>query len=107
MDSTKWSKEDFKELSFTEVKYAINNLKHKKACGIDGVTLETVRHAGDSLISVLTNLYNKCLLHGYVPDNFRAGLICSVKKNQDSVQNLNIIDPSPLFQIFEKFLKHF
>ena len=82
MDSTKWSKEHFKKLSFTEVKYAINNLKLGKACGIDGIILEAVRHAGDHLLSVLKDLYNKCLSHGYVHDNFSAGLICLVPKNR-------------------------
>ena len=104
MDSTKWSKEDFKEVSFTEVKYAINNLKLGKACGIDGITLKTVRHAGDSLISVLTDLCNKCLQHGYVPDYFSAGLICPVPKTE-SCTKFEHYRPITLISNFSKILK--
>ena len=105
MDSTKWSKEDSKELSFTEVKYAINNLKLGKTCGIDGITLEAVSHAGDSLISVLTDLYNKCLQHGYVPDNFSAGLICPVPKKPGSCTKFEHYRPITLISTFSKILE--
>ena len=76
-----------------------------KACSIDGITPEAVRHAGDSPINVLTDLYNKCLQHGYVPDSFSAGLICPVPKKPGSCTKFEHYRPNTLISTFSKILE--
>ena len=92
--------------SINDVKVAIDKLKKGKASGLDNVSPEHVLYAGDALANALTNLFNLCILHGFVPDSFSFSLIVLVvkDKNSDASKCCNY-KPVSLVKMFSKVLE--
>ena len=56
------------EISESEVRFAIKNLKNNKAAGLDGVSSEFLKSADEIIVPFLTKLFNKMFDTGYFPD---------------------------------------
>ena len=89
---------------------AICSLKAGKSSDEDGVSAEHFHHAPFNLLERLTKLFNRMLLHSFVPTQFRLGfMIPIVKDNQGNigdVSNYRGITISPISsKIFELILK--
>jgi len=52
-----------------------NNLKLGKAAGIDNIVAEHLIYAHPAIIYHLTNIFNRMLIHGYVPNKFGHAII--------------------------------
>ena len=66
------------DITKEEVRKAIQSSKNKKACGIDGVTNELLKH--DSVIELLHCLFNITLQLGVIPDMWRIAIIHLIPK---------------------------
>lgn len=91
-----------------EVEDAITNLNANKAPDEYGISAEHVKYAGTNIVSSLTIIFNKILLSGQIPENFKTGYITPVhKKGKDhqNVGNYRGITVASLFgKIFEYLL---
>ena len=78
-------RDEFLEEPFTqyEVQKAIKRLKFGKACGYDGITSEHLRYAGDTIVELLTMLFNIIVEFEYVPINMRRGIQIPLFKGKD------------------------
>ena len=65
-----------------EVERCISKLKHGKASGLDGLTVEHSVNCHPIVIVQLC-LYNCMLQSGYVPDTFGTGVVIPLVKNMD------------------------
>ena len=54
------------EVSIEDVRKAVKKIKNGKAPGIDGITSEILKY-GESLIELLTRVYNVCFMEGRDP----------------------------------------
>ena len=61
-----------------DVEHAINQLKFRKAVGIDGFVSEHILHSHPCIIVHLKLLFHMMLLHGYVSNNFGLGVIIPI-----------------------------
>ena len=89
-----------------DVNYAIQTLKNNKAAGSDSLTAEHLRHAGSRLPVLLTKLFNTCLVHGFVLDNFVISLIVPVAKGE--LNKLSVFEgyrPVSSINVISKVLK--
>ena len=59
----------FKNSMFTaeEVRNDMHKLKNNKACGLDLILNEFLKHCGDCMISVYVKLFNVILKSGHIP----------------------------------------
>ena len=78
----KWGDDDVVTFSTVDVHLALHNLKCGKAAGSDGITAEHLNYGGAWMVEVIVWLVNICVKHGYVPDDFGKGVICSVQKKK-------------------------
>ena len=71
-----------------DMDYAICTLKSNKVAGSDNMSAEHLQHAIDRLPVLVTKLFNTCLVHDFVPDDFGTSLIVPVSKGDLSKLNL-------------------
>jgi hypothetical protein len=83
----------FSELDYkvqhNEVGLAIKSLKNNKACGLDSVSNEMIKHAPRKLHIFITRLFNVLYTHNIYPTAWRNGYITSIYKkgNPDDPNN--------------------
>ena len=70
------------------------------------ISLEMIISAGESLPAALTKLFNLCIIHGFVPDNFSKSVIVPVVKDKngktDSIDNYRLPSLVSMFsKVFE------
>jgi hypothetical protein len=90
-------------LTMAEVEVAMYSLKCNKSPGCDGLTVEHLINAGGRLPFLLTKLFNGCLAHGFVPNDFGESVIVPVPKGDAS--KLGVFDgyrPVSLINIVSK-----
>ena len=75
------------DFTFHEVKKIIRKLKSNKACGIDNVTNEFLKHCPDSVIILIVDIFNLVLKTGVVPTDWCVGIIQPLYKNKGSINN--------------------
>ena len=66
----------------SDILLAINQLKTKKAAGLDSLCAEHVKYAHGMLRSHLATLFTACCKHGFIPNNLCSGRITPVPKNE-------------------------
>lgn len=91
-----------------EVKTIIQNLKQKKAPGIDTFKAETLKNIVTHIVKPITYIINKSLDDGIFPSAFKIAVIKPLHKSGDKLQISNyrpISLLSNLAKIFEKILK--
>ena len=89
-----------------EVSKALQVLNSGKASGLDGVTTEHLRYAGDSMVTSLTNLCNSVRVSEYIPACCRVGVQIPLYKGKDTCP----LDPNnyrgiTLLSVFNKILE--
>lgn len=70
----------FRNIIYLEALDEINNLKTKKAQGIDGVSTKLLKDAGDTVLEPLVNIFNMSLQTGIFPDDWKMARVLPVFK---------------------------
>ena len=65
-----------------DVNRVIRSLKHGKAAGLDGISVEHLTYSHPSLICQLRKLFNLIMQHGYVPKNVGNGVVVPILKDR-------------------------
>jgi len=92
-----------------DVDRVIRSLKHGKAAGLDGISVEHLTYSHPSLISHLRKLFNLIMQHGYVPKHFGSGVVVPILKDRlgdvSSLDNYRAITISNIIsKVFESCL---
>lgn len=100
---------DFLVFSDDDVCMAIKSLSMGKAPGPDGIEPEHIRHAGEPLVTHLTLLFNAIANQGYIPKQFRVGLLIPIlkgpnKDHRDPGNYRGISLLSNFAKLFEKLI---
>ena len=87
-------------------KVIFQHMKHGKEAGYDNLTLEHLTFSHPSIVYHLCRLFNVCLKHSYVPDEFGQGIIIPLVKDKhgdtSSSDNYRGITISPVIShVFE------
>ena len=64
------------------IKWALNSLKTGKAAGIDGLTSESLIHAGHGLCVLLSMCFTAMFKHSYIPKSMLDSIIVPIIKNK-------------------------
>jgi hypothetical protein len=93
-------------LTVDDIEHVIKNMKKGKSAGYDELLAEHVKYAGGRLLFMLTKLFNMCLVHGFVPDNFAVSIIVPVPKdNGNKCDDFDGYRPVSLVSIFSKIFE--
>ena len=76
-----------KEIINEEVTYAISKLKLNKSCGIDEITNEYLNSSTPYMISLYTNLSNRILHTGVIPEIWTESIIKPIYKQKGDRNN--------------------
>ena len=116
-DVSKWYSEDDMDvflaapLNREEVRKAVKKLNKGKSAGFDSITAEHLQYAGEGLIDLLTELFNRIIQLEHVPCNFKIGTQIPIYKGK----NTCTLDPNnyrgitlltSLNKVFEILLWH-
>ena len=83
---------------------AIDQLKKRKAAGVDGVPPEIWKHGGPALHVKLHDLLVCCWEQGKLPQDLRDAVIITLYKNKGESLIAPIIGESPYFPSLAKYL---
>ena len=92
-----------------EIMNIIDNLKNKKAPGLDGITSEILKSINSHICNPLAYLINNIFKTGIYPSVFKIGIIKPIYKNGDKTDFQNyrpITLISSLAKVFEKVFKN-
>ena len=70
-----------------EVRNCIHKLKNNKACGLDLILNEFLKHSEDCMISIYVKLFNVILKSGHIPKDWAMDIILPIYKNKGPVTN--------------------
>ena len=79
-------------LAFEEISYILKSLQVGKACGPDMINDRILREIADSVLPILTDLFNTSLSFAHVPDIWKRSNISPVYKKMVKIM-LPITDP--------------
>ena len=71
------------KISDDEIIKAAKAMKNNKACGIDSITNEYIKHSLPALLPLLNKLFNMVLDTGIIPDDWVTGIIVPLHKTGD------------------------
>lgn len=97
----------FHEITETEVFQTIMSLPNSSAVGIDELSTKFIKENADLLATPLAALFNRSVVSGVFPENFKISIIIPLFKSGDrsSVSNYRPISLLPIFsKIFEKII---
>ncbi|XP_046570717.1 uncharacterized protein LOC124278931 [Haliotis rubra] len=66
--------------SQSEVSKLCKSLKNNKACGVDGIYYEHLKHGGSTLHYYLSELFNRIFTTGSIPSQWKKGIIIPIFK---------------------------
>jgi hypothetical protein len=69
----------------SEIDFAMENLKNKKACGINEIPAELIKCAGERINKEFENICNEMYLNGKINDDFRKGIIITIPKKKGTM----------------------
>ncbi|KAG7296805.1 hypothetical protein JYU34_020747 [Plutella xylostella] len=72
-----------------EIKTAIAKMKNHKSMGPDNVPADLWKKLGDNAMPWLTELFNKILIEGSIPDSWRSSFLCPIYKNKGDIAQCN------------------
>lgn len=90
-----------------EVFSVMKSLKRKKSVGYDGISTSLITHCAPVLSVLVSDLFNKCVLEGYYPDELKKARVVPVYKKGEhkTLSNYRPISILPVLnKIFEKLL---
>ncbi len=92
-----------------EVLKTLKSLKNNKSSGIDNICYEHLRYGGQRLALYIAELFNLILSSGYIPKQWKLGLIIPIHKggnkprtSPDSYRGVSLLPV--LFKVFEMLL---
>ncbi|CAH2012087.1 unnamed protein product [Acanthoscelides obtectus] len=94
----------FREVSYHDVRTAINKLKNSKSTDPYGFTVRIVKTLQNLIIYPLTKLFNQCIESNTFPDFFKLSKIIPIFKQGDTEELCNY-RPISLIPIFAKILE--
>ena len=86
----KWYREDDMDVFLTaplnreEVRKAVKKLNKGKSAGFDSITVEHLQYAGEGLVDLLTELFNRIIQLEHVPCNFKIGTQIPIYKGKNT-----------------------
>jgi hypothetical protein len=86
----------------------VHDMKHGKAAGIDGLTVEHLLHSHPVIFNLLSTIFNMFIKHGFVPDDFGRSYTVPLPKGNSvnkamSVDDFRGISISPVIsKVFER-----
>ena len=98
---------EFKRVEYRDVLKHVKSLKINKASGFDGISPKFVKIAGKSLIVMLVNLFNECIVNCVFPSTLKKADISPLYKKNDSLNKCNYrsVNLLPIIsKIFEKIM---
>lgn len=99
----------FKEVSFNEIRSAINSLKNTNSKDIYEINTKIVKTITNVIIVPLTKIINHCIRQNLFPDALKLSKVIPIfkKGTRDNVTNYRPISLIPIFgKIFETALKN-
>ena len=89
----------------TEVNAAIKRLKRNKAPGNDNITADVLKDDGEPIVQMFTNLFNRCLREGKLPNSWKDASVIIIHKKGDTADTKNY-RPISLLPITYKVFSH-
>ena len=68
----------------TEVSAAIKRLKRNKAHGNDNITTNVLNDSGEPIVQMFTNMFNRCLSEGKLPNRWENASMILIHKKGDT-----------------------
>ena len=100
----------FRRISVLEVKKALRKMNTGRALGPDGIPIEVWKHLGDKGLTWLTRLFNKIMMAGRMPDEWRKSTLVPIYKNKGDVQSCSnyrgIKLMSHTMKLWERVIEH-
>ena len=94
----------FRTLGIAEVSEALGSINPSKSTGCDNIPPRILRIAYKALAPSLTNLYNKCILYGSWPQQWRRGEWVPIFKKDDPL-NVKNYRPITILNAVDKVFK--
>ena len=91
----------------TEVSAAIKRLKQNKAPGNDNITAEVLKYGGEPIIQMFTNMFNRCLSEGKLPNSWKNASVILIHKKGDTadIKNYRQISLLPItYKVFSQVI---
>ena len=89
-----------------DVSSAIKDLKTGKSSGLDGITPEHYKYASENVSVLLSIVFNRMIIHGYLPSSFMDTVIVPVVKNKkDSITDQDNYRPIAIANSCSKILE--
>jgi hypothetical protein len=99
-------KADDRDCTPAEVKNAINELKHKKAPGEDGITADTYQRTYKQFLIFIYTIYNECLRKGYFPKKWKkVKIVLITKQGKENSMEVSKFRPISLINGGRKVLE--
>ena len=93
------------DITEEEVKAAVIEMKNMKSLGEDGVPIEAIKLGGDTLVSAITALFNKCIESEKIPKAWENAVITLLHKTGDITKLENYRPISLLSTLYKIFMK--
>jgi hypothetical protein len=86
------------EITQTEVRLALRNMKTGKAAGQSGLQTEMIRALGHNGLSWITDIFNRVWREGQMPKDWQVGIIVPVYKGKGDPMECNSYRPIKLLE---------
>ena len=85
---------------------AIKDLKLGKSVGLDNISAEHIKFAGNKIYVLLYMIFNTMLIHGYLPESFmETVLVPIIKDKRESITDKDNYRPIALTSVFSKLFE--
>ena len=91
----------------TEVSAAIKRLKRNKAPGNDNITADVLKDGGEPIVQMFTNMFNRCLREGKLPNSWKDASVIIIHKKGDTadIKNYRPISLLPItYKVFSQVI---
>lgn len=102
---TNQGSEEMPEVTTSEVKTALSEMKNNKSPGDDGVVIEAIKLGGNEIIQTLAKLFTECIYQGTTPSHWNNAVIVLLHKKGDITELTNYRPISLLSHIYKLFTK--
>ena len=88
---------------------AIKQLKRNKAPGNDNITADVLKDGGEPIVQMFTNMFNRCLREGKLPNSWKDASVIIIHKTGDTadIKNYRPISLLPItYKVFSQVILH-
>lgn len=97
--------EELPDITAEETKASLVEMKNGKSPGEDGILIEAIKEGGDTLLQMITALFNKCLELEKIPEAWANAIITLLHKKGNITKLENYRPISLLSQLYKLFMK--